>query len=428
MLKELTHFFYLLGDKKRQLPFLITLFLSQSLLDAIGLGLIGPFLALASNPGIIQNQRWLAWIYQNSGAISTSQFVAFVGLMIIVVFSLKLFLSYFSFRYIYAFSFNHQAHLKKKLLHAYLTAPYTFHLQSNTALLIQNITEETYRFCNGVLLPILLAVSNGILILLLGLLLALTNLPATVIVSGLILLVFVIHSQYRHKFVLWGKEVSEASTEVVRVVNHSLGGIKETYVIGCEPYFEAQLDTQVKRYAEASSAYMSINQLPRLIMEAVLMLFLVGFVSLTLILTGDASQLIPTLSVFALTSIRLLPSATHLITAFGMIKNSSHTLDQLYLNLREVEKAALKVQKLNPKINNISNLYGTQKSHKKIDQELIIGSQNNSNLLARKTHDVVSETRQIEAKFNSQATSIVLNSSIIMPFCHSIKLEHIKYC
>ncbi|MBE9228324.1 ABC transporter ATP-binding protein [Phormidium sp. LEGE 05292] len=346
MLKDLTYFFYLLGNKKRQFLFLIVLFSLNSFLDTLGLGLIGPFMALASNSGLVQSHRWLNSVYQRSGVDSPNQFTALIGLVIIGVFCLKLVLSYYNFRYIYTFSYKHLADLQKRLLRAYLSVPYTFHLQNNTALLIQIITEETQRFCNNVFLPVLLAITNGILILLLVSLLALTNLIATVSIAGLILLVFVFYLQFRHRLFLWGKEASEAGTEVIRIVNHSIGGIKETRVIGCESYFEAQLETQVKRRSAAFSAFMTFNQVPRLVLEAALMLFLVGLISLTLIQQGNVNQIIPTLTVFGLASIRLLPSVSHFITAFGLIKNSSYSLQTLYLNLKEVEAATLKPEKL----------------------------------------------------------------------------------
>lgn len=346
MLKDLTYFFYLLGNKKRQFLFLIFLFSLNSFLDTLGLGLIGPFIALASNSGLVQSHRWLNLIYQRTAVASTNQFTALIGLVIIGVFCLKLVLSYYNFRYIYTFSYNHHADLQKRLLKAYLTVPYTFHLQNNTALLIQIVSEETQRFCNNVFLPTLLAAANGILIFLIVSLLALTNFIATVSIAGLILLVFALYLQFRHSLVLWGKEASEAGTEVIRIVNHSIGSIKETRVIGCESYFEAQLETQVKRRSAAFSAFMTFNQVPRLVLEAALILFLVGLISLTLIQQRNVNQIIPTLTVFGLASIRLLPSVSHFITAFGLIKNSSYTLQTLYLNLKEVEQATLKPEKL----------------------------------------------------------------------------------
>jgi ATP-binding cassette, subfamily B, bacterial PglK len=354
MLKDLTYFFYLLGGQKRQFFLLIVLVFLNSALDSLGLGLIGPFMALASNPGIVESNRWLEWIYQRSGATSTNQFTAFIGLVVISVFCLKLILSYYNFRYIYRFSYDHHANLQKRLLRSYLNVPYTFHLQNNTALLIQTVSEETLRFCNSVFLPILIAVANGILILLLVSLLALTNFMATVSIAALILLVFGVYLKFRHKLALWGKEASESGAEVIRIVNHSMGGIKETRVIGCESYFESQLERQVNRRSTTFAAFMTFNQVPRLALEGALVLFLVGLISITLIQYGNANQIIPTLSVFALASIRLLPSVSHFIGSFGLIKNSSHTLKTLYLSLKDVEEATPNQQKPNHKPNNRS--------------------------------------------------------------------------
>ena len=337
-MNSLSKFFYILAEGRRQLPLLIALFLGNSLLDMLGLGLIGPFMALASNPTAIQKNAWLSYSYQLSRAANNGQFVALLGGVIAVVFCVKTVLGYLSFKYIHAFAFEHQGKLREKLLHAYLTVPYTFHLKVNTALLIQNIVEETHEFCHGVLLPLLLAISNGILILLLSGLLAKTNLAATVSVSVLLLVVFAVYFQFRKKFAHWGKEASEARVEMIRIINHGLGGLKETRVIGCESYFENQIRVEAHRYTKAASAFQNMGQFPRLFTEVALMLSLLGFVSIYLLLYGNAANLIPVLSIFALTSIRLLPSVSHFMNAFGTLRNKTHTLQKLYFDLKELEK------------------------------------------------------------------------------------------
>ena len=50
MIKYLQEIFYLLGDDRKKLPWLILLFISSSMLDLAGLGLIGPYVALVVNP------------------------------------------------------------------------------------------------------------------------------------------------------------------------------------------------------------------------------------------------------------------------------------------------------------------------------------------------------------------------------------------
>ena len=50
MRKHLKEILVLLGPDRRRLPKLILLFLSVSLLDLAGIGLIGPYIAIVSNP------------------------------------------------------------------------------------------------------------------------------------------------------------------------------------------------------------------------------------------------------------------------------------------------------------------------------------------------------------------------------------------
>lgn len=337
MIKYLSKFFYILGDKKRQLPVLLLLFLSNSFLDVIGLGLIGPFMALANNPSSIDKIYWLNLVYKSLGITSKAYFIAILGLVIVVIFCLKSYFSFWNFRYTHEFSFEHQGELREKLLHAYLSIPYTFHLKRNTALLIQNIVEETHNFCHGILLQLLLAASNGILILLLVGLLAKTDLLATVTVSTLLFSMFSFYYQFRSRIARWGKTASEARVDMIRTINHSLGGLKETRLIGCESYFESEIREQSKRYSAAAAAFQNFSQLPRLSIEVVLVAFLLGFVSLHLIFSRNTQDLIPTLSVFGLASIRLLPTFTHFLSAFSGLKNSSHVLHQLYGDLKELE-------------------------------------------------------------------------------------------
>ena len=337
MTNYLSKFLYILGDRKRALPGLVLLFLSNSFLDVVGLGLIGPFMALANNPSSIDNIYWLNWAYKTIGVTSKTYFIAILGLVIVFIFCLKSYFSFCNFRYTHKFSFDHQGELREKLLHAYLSVPYTFHLKRNTALLIQNIVEETHNFCHGILLQLLLAISNGILILLLVGLLAKTDIVATVTISSLLFLTFSFYYQFRTKIARWGKIASESRVDMIRTINHSLGGLKETRVIGCGSYFEEQIREQSERYAGAAAAFQNFSQLPRLSIEVILVAFLLGFVSLSLIFSKNTQNLIPTLSVFGLASIRLLPTFTHFLSAFSGLKNSSHVLYQLYNDLKELE-------------------------------------------------------------------------------------------
>ncbi len=333
----LRQFLYVISAKKIQLLLLVFLFLMISLLDAFGIGLIGPFISLAVDPIMIQRNPLLKIIYENVGTKNTSQFIALLGLVIMVVFYFKSFLYYRIQRYVYRFCYAQQVKLRLRLLHTYLSLPYTFHLKTNSAQLLQTIGAEADKFIYSIAIPLLNSLANLFVLCVLLLLLANTDFIATTAILGLLLICYVPFHYFRHRVTLWGKEGLEANTETLRVVNHAIGGLKETKVIGCEDFFEAHLKAQTDRYAEAASRFHSFQILPRIVIEALLITFVVGFVSLSLLYLSRAESLVSVLGIFAIASIRIVPSASQLIFSVGLLRNNKPTLERLYLDLKELE-------------------------------------------------------------------------------------------
>lgn len=343
MIQFLSKFFYILKGKKRQLSLLAFLFLFVSLLEALGIGLVGPFIALATNPKYVQQTPWLNWAYSKLSFTSEVNFLMVFGLLLMAVFYVKTFLSFNVQKYIFEFGFGQQGELSSKLLRAYLSAPYTFHLNRNTALLIQNIINETEKFSNGVMMPLLTSTSNVAILCALMLLLIKTNLIATVIISGVLLASFLFFQKLKDRLAHWGKEASESYTEMIRIINHGLGGLKETQIIGCESYFEQKMDEQTQRYATTTSMAVSLSNLPRYMIETLLITFLVGFTITFLAFNQENTQNINSvLGIYAMASIRLLPAVSNLIGSINGIRYSSYSLDQLYFDLKELEETELK--------------------------------------------------------------------------------------
>ena len=337
-MKYLSKFLYVISAKKIELILLLVAFLSVSVLDALGIGLVGPFIGLATNPALIQQNLWLSSLYNTLGLKSTNQFIGALGLAIVIIFYLKSFFYYQIQEYVYRFCFTQQVKLRLRLLHTYLFLPYTFHLKTNSANLIQNIINESQNFSYSVAIPLLNSVSNVFVLVVLVLLLAKTDLAATVSVIGILIITYVPFHFFRHKIVRWGKEGVDANTEMLRIVNHAIGGLKETRVIGCEDYFENQLGTQVNRFARVATLFHVFQMLPRILIESLLITFVVGLVSVSLLFEQRSQNLVSVLGIFAIASIRLLPSASQLMSSMGVLRNFKPTLDRLYMDLKELEK------------------------------------------------------------------------------------------
>lgn len=334
----LEKFLYIIAVPKIQLIVIIFLFLTISVLDAIGIGLVGPFVGLAVNPDLVKSNPVLLNLYQFSGLQNTTQFTALLGIVVTIIFYLKSFFHYQIQNYVYSFCYVQQVKLRLRLLHTYLSLPYTFHLRTNSAHILQNIGGESANFISSIAIPLLNLVANFFVLLVLLLLLAKTDLLATVSILGLLLVAIIPFYYLRHHVSRWGKEGLEANTETLRITNHAIGGLKETKVIGCEQYFEDQLMAQTNIYARAASRFHVFQLLPRIVVEALLITFVVGFVSLSLIFEQRAESLVSVLGIFAIASIRLMPSASQLITNMSLLRNNKPTLDRLCLDFKELEK------------------------------------------------------------------------------------------
>ena len=337
-MRYLARFLYVLSVRKREIMLIVFLFLSISILDAVGIGLIGPFIGLAVNSGLVMKNIWLSRFYHYLGFKDPNQFIAMLGFIIIIIFYLKSFFYYQIQNYVYKFCYAQQVKLRLRLLHTYLTLPYTFHLRTNSAHVLQNIGHESANFIYNVAIPLLNSIANAFVLLVLVLLLAKTDIIVTAIISGLLLLAIIPFHYFRHKVARWGKEGVNANTETLRITTHAIGGLKETKVIGCENFFERQLTDQINIYARAATRFHVFQLLPRIVVETVLITFVTGFVSLSLLSGQRTESLFAVLGIFGIASIRLMPSASQLISSMTVLRNNKHSLDKIYLDLKELEK------------------------------------------------------------------------------------------
>lgn len=329
---------YIITGRKNRLLLMVLIFISVSLLDTVGIGLVGPFMGLATSPNLVKQNALLNQIYTQIGFKSSNHFIALIGLVIVLVFYLKSFLNFKMQEYVFKFSLGESGKLVERLLKSYLSIDYTFHLQRNTSTIIQTLITETASFSSNILIPLLISVSNIAVLGFLLVLLAYTSLTATVGILGVILLAFLISNLFRSRMSRWGQEGSHAQAAVIRIINHSLGGIKETRVFGCESYFEQQISIEARRYASSISSILVFGNLPRILIEVFLITFLIGFTSISITTGQEPQKLVSVLSVFAIASIRMLPAASALLGGISTVRTYKYVADKLYLDLKEVEK------------------------------------------------------------------------------------------
>lgn len=338
MNKFLSKFFYVTRGKHKSFLVISCLFVVSSIFEMLGVGLMGPFAAMVTDSDFIQNTSWLNAVYVKFSFDSTQEFILFFGIFTIVAFYVKAALGFISQKAIAEFSHGLKGDLSSKLMKSYLSAPYTLHLTKNSANLVQSVVTFTDRFCVGLVLSLLTAISNGVVIVALVTLLVATNAAASVGIALVLLVALAVLNPLKERLARWGKNGFDASAEMIRILNHGLGGLKETRIIGCEPFFEAQMAEAANKYSKNMGLASGYSNLPRYIVEAVIISFLIIFAFLFVTFNQDNTQNLTSIfGIFAIASIRLLPATGNTIGCISVIRYNIHSLDSLYAELKEAE-------------------------------------------------------------------------------------------
>ena len=339
MLKLVSKLLYLTKGHHKTLVVMAFLFLFVSVLEVIGTGMIGPFIAIATNPDLVKTNYWLNLIYSQLNFSSEKYFLIVLGVVLLIAFYVKALLSFEAQKAVFQFGHTLKGNLSYNLLKAYLEAPYSFHLQVNSATIIHNITVTTDNVCLGVVMPLLTSISNFAIVLALTLLLIKASAMALFLIALLLPMVVGLVKLLRSRLAFWSKEGWGASEEMIRILHHSLGGLKEIRVIGCESYFERQMEQQTKRYAKNVSLNQGYGNLPRFVIEAFMITFLVSFTLLYINLNrGQGQNLSAILGIFALASIRLLPAISNLVGNINVFRSNTFAIDKLFFDFERIEK------------------------------------------------------------------------------------------
>lgn len=321
---------------KKKLVILFFMMIIAAVFETVGIGLIVPFVGMMTNPSVIQENALLSFLYHMLHFQSTSAFMIFATVVLLSIFMIKngylLFFHYSQYRIV----LNEQVRLSQRLLQRYLTKPYTFHLQRNSAELLRNVNGEVPRVFQGIVLSAFQLLTEALVIICIFVLLLVTAFEATVIASillgGSVCLFFKV---FRRRISTLGKEQQLVSGTVIKWVNQGLGASKEVKVSGKEAFF-VQSYTKQSQIKANNSRYMKVlEQIPRLFIETLLVSVILITMLMIIFQGTDTSQLISTMALFSMAAVRLMPSINRVVAMITTIKYSQPALTVIYEDLLE---------------------------------------------------------------------------------------------
>ena len=330
---------YIFNRKEKvQLVLLLFAILITTVLELAGVVAIMPFINVVMDPASIEKTAYLKWLYTSLAFGSTNGFIAFLGMLLIVIYIIKnvaISLMYYSQ---YAFTFNTQKKLCGRMLKCYLNQPYIFHLQNNSAKLINNIKVDVSMMFQAII-SILGLLSELVVSCILGVYLLIQDKSIVIgvlAIMGMVVLLF--GKKYKRYLRRLGAEDREYNVGIMKWLQQSFGGMKETKILGREEYFYSKFEDNYSNWAEREKIFRLMQIIPRPAMETFLVTALLGVIVLKLLNGTQSAYFISTLSVFAVAVVRLLPSINRITTSYGVVMFNMPAFDSVYKDLKEIEQ------------------------------------------------------------------------------------------
>lgn len=313
--------FYLLAPRQVwRAGWLVALMCVAMVFETASVGAVIPAMSVLMSPESKSLQQWLpAWATEIAPGsqewIVVAALLAILGLFIIKTIVL-LILTWAQTQFVADLNGS----ISERLFRAYLHAPWTFHLDRNSAVLISTVIQEANVFacgCSSLLMvfaEILVCVGIG------GVLIAIEPVGALTVFVAFIGATVLFQRLTGLRMKAWSDRRVVHDQGRLKHSQQGLGAIKDVKIASQEEYFASQFNRSSREWNTIWQRQLFLTQIPRLWYELVAV-FAVVILALTMVVQHESvASIIPRIGLFAAAAFRLLPSATRLLSCMQTIR------------------------------------------------------------------------------------------------------------
>lgn len=338
---------FLLGDRRWKLPWLASLFLGSSMFDLLGLSLIGPYTMLILDPDSL-NHGYLSSVMHFFGASTGKDMIISLSVVLLAVFVIKAVSVIFINKQIIKFAWDLQAELKSSLMSAYQRLDYVEYLRRNSSEYIQTIHNFTSTFTTSVLQNALRLTSEGVVtIAIIGMLLTVNPAALLLLISLLGLTILFYDRVFRRNLYEYGQQTCDHGIRLTQGISEGIEGLKEIRILGREGYFHHLVRNSSEEYSYYNIKCQMIATVPRYLVELIIVAFLVLLVVGTYLMGFDTETLLPTISVFGMAAMRLMPSANMVMSGLSQMRVARHATSVLCRDMSQLLSGSIPLEREN---------------------------------------------------------------------------------
>ena len=341
--KSLIKIFSIFTPKEmRYCVFLLVAMIFGAALEAIGIGAILPLISLMGQTDFLERHAEIAELAGWAGIDTHTELIVSLALVLVVFYVLKNAYLAWQLRLQINFSLSNQICFSKELMANYLSKPYLFHLNHNTATLLRNVKDGGSIIFTNILVPSFQLLTEVVTALCIWLMLVVTDPFTALIVAGVMGgLIYALLRSFRRSVAEVAQIQNQYAAHYIKSMNQGLGAIKETKVMRKELFFLQEFADNYEQYGLACRKFLFLSQLPRMIIEALVVCALLLLIVGKILLGNAPMDIVPLLGVLALAAFRLMPSANRIVSLSTGIKFWMPLFEELYRELLVIKERKL---------------------------------------------------------------------------------------
>lgn len=320
--------------QRKRIAQLIVIMVLGGIFEMCSVSIIIPFMNCVINPDEMMRNSYIISLCYAFNIESSNAVLLILAITLAVIYMIKNLYMIFQYSIQYKFVYNNMFEMQSKLFFSYLSRPYEYFMNINSAEIIRIITSDTVYAFNALILILQLfseVVISGMLIVALFLISPKMTISIAMV---FIILVMGVNSIIKPVLRTAGRNQQVAGTGMNKWLLQSLQGIKDLKVTETEDYFKKKFDKSGYAYAQAIRKNQTFSYIPRFLIEGIS--FSTIFICIAILISsGTQLQVIlPILSAVAMASIRLLPSVNRISTSIAQIEYNETMVDKMLENIK----------------------------------------------------------------------------------------------
>ncbi len=333
---KLIYRFYKLLDRKRR----IQLFKQQivlilvALADLTGISLVLPFMAVVAGSKTTTESMYYLKLIEFIKPDSTAQLTTILGTIVVIALVLTTTLNLINTWYTNHVAFQMGGWVSIKLFENFLSRDYLFHTAKNSSELVTKIMNESQRIAFKIIQPLLMAISRVFLILFISIAVVYMEPQIALIAVGVFALVYLGIFQLIKIALKRNSKIESVENEIrMKILNESLGGIKEVKLMALEANFADQFASKTNKYFRAVSQTNFIAVAPKYLIESLAFSMIVVVTLVFQEQQTGFSEIVPKLSFFAFAGYKLMPGMQQIFSSISSIRGAMTALEDVLLDL-----------------------------------------------------------------------------------------------